>query len=183
MESKKEILTQLEDSKSEDEAEEETKEENKVEAQEEERMEIFDECRGVFPDSCYPDPPFLEKQVPEDHPVQESQEQQEEAGYCDICGHSTCQFLQWQDELERHVDIMYPEVTNKAKRYHMYRHMSRQLNGPLGKGKRKPLPTCLEQGIKDLFPSKDYIGFKYCPFESGPRGDRDRFLDDGSTYN
>jgi hypothetical protein len=53
----------------------------------------------------------------------------------------------------QHVDIMYPEVTNKAKR-----HMSRTLNGHLGKGNQKPLPRYFQQGLRDLFPLEDYMG-------------------------
>jgi hypothetical protein len=78
---------------------------------------------------------------------------------------------------------MYPEVTNKAKWYHMYRHMSRKLHGPLGKGNHRPLLGCFQQGLRDLFPSEEYTGFKSSPFESGSRGDRDKDRDDGSTFD
>jgi hypothetical protein len=64
----------------------------------------------------------------------------------------------------------------------MYRHMTRRLHGQLGKGNRRPLPKCFTQGLRELFPSDDYVGFKPSPFESGPRGDYDRDRDDGSTY-
>jgi DNA-directed RNA polymerase subunit M/transcription elongation factor TFIIS len=144
----------------------------------------WDQCEGAFPDSCYPTPPSLEEQEPDDLPRQENQEPPaEDEWHCPVCKNSPCLFLQYQDEVERQVDIMYPEVTNKQKRYHMYRHMSRRLHGHLGKGKRKPLPECFTRGLRELFPSEDYVGFKPSPFESGPRGDRDRFLDDGTTYD
>jgi hypothetical protein len=51
----------------------------------------------------------------------------------------------------------------------MYRHMTRRLHGQLGKGNRRPLPKCFTQGLRELFPSDDYVGFKPSPFESGPR--------------
>ena len=89
-----------------------------------------------------------------------------------MCAKSPCVFLEWQEELERHVDIMYPEVSNKAKRYHMYRHMLRKLHGHMGKGKRKRLPSCILQGLRDLFPSEEYVGFKPDPLKSGARGER-----------
>jgi hypothetical protein len=164
----------------------EKKEDYKEERQEykEESIEPWDQCAGSFPDSVYPTPPVLEEQVPEDLPKEENEEPPaEDEWHCPVCMNSPCLFLQYQDELERHVDIMYPEVTNKQKRYHMYRHMSRRLHGHLGKGKRKPLPECFTTGLRELFPSEDYVGFKPSPFESGPRGDYDRERDDGSTYN
>ncbi len=129
--------------------------------------------------------PFLKtSQVPEDLPREENQEPppEDEWDYA-IGNNSPCLFVQYQDELERHVDIMYPAVTNKQKRYHMYRHMLQGLHGHLGKGKRKPLPGCFTQGLRELFPSEDYVGFKPSPFESGPHGDYDRECDDGSTYD
>jgi hypothetical protein len=87
--------------KEEEEKVEETKEE------EEKRVDaIYDPCAGSFPDSCYPPPPVLKEERPE-------------------------------EELDRHVDIMYPEVSNVAKHFHMYRYMLRQLHGPLKKGERK----------------------------------------------
>ena len=159
------------------EAKEETKEE------ETEVEQPYDVCEGSFPDSHYPPPPILEEEMPDDLPQEENEETPtEDEWLCLLCGKSPCLFLQWQEELERVVDIMYPEVTNKAKRYHMYRHMSRQLHGPSGKHNRKPLPICFSNGLRDLFPSKDYVGFQPSPFQSGPRGDCNRGRDDGSTY-
>ena len=170
----------------EEDSKKEKKEDFKEERQEykEDSKEPWAKCAGAFPDSEYPTPPVLEEQVPEDLPKEENEEPPaEDEWHCPACMNSPCLFLQYQDELERHVDIMYPEVTNKQKRYHMYRHMSRRLHGHLGKGKRKPLPECFTRGLRELFPSEDYVGFKPSPFESGPRGDYDRDHDDGRTYD
>jgi hypothetical protein len=71
------------------------------------------------------------------------------------------------------VDIMYPEVSNVAKRFHMYRHMSRQLHGPLRRGERKKLPECFENCLRPMLPSDRYVGFKPSPFSSGGRGERE----------
>jgi hypothetical protein len=171
-------LGQQEDENEENKEEEETKEVSKEE-------EPWDQCEGSFPVTCYPTPPRLEEQVPDDLPREENQEPPaEDEWFFPVCKNLLCLFLQYQDKLERHVDIMYPEVTNKQKRYHiMYCHMSRRLLGHLGKGKRRPLPECFTQGLRELFPSEDYVGFKPSPFESGPRGDYDHEKDDGSTYD
>jgi hypothetical protein len=64
------------------------------------------------------------------------------------CGKLPCQFVQWQEELETIVSIMHPEASNVTKRFHMYRHMSRKLHGPLAKGERKRLPECFENGLR-----------------------------------
>ena len=143
----------------------------------------IDKCEGAFNDSCYPVPPVLEEEEPDDLPRAEVQEEPQEMHWCPACKKSPCVFLEWQEELERCVDLMAPEVTNKSKRYHMYRHMSRRLNGQMGKGNRKQLPQCFERGLRELYPSEEYSGFKANSFDSGPRGDYDREKDDGSTYN
>jgi DNA-directed RNA polymerase subunit M/transcription elongation factor TFIIS len=100
------------------------------------------------------------------------QDEPEDEWLCPTCNHSPCSFVQWQEELERIVDLMHPEATNKSKRYHMYKHIIRRLHGTLGKGNRKEVPVCFSQGLADLYPSEYYTGYKPNPFESGPRGDR-----------
>jgi hypothetical protein len=75
--------------------------------------DIVDDCEGCFPDSEYPTAPeypvapVLEEQVPDDHPRAVDEHQPpEDVWLCDHCGNSPCSFLQWQEELERIVDIM-----------------------------------------------------------------------------
>ena len=148
----------------------------------EETVNVLD---GDFPNSQYPTPPVLEEQVPDDllRPEEDLKPPDEEEKWkCPNCSHSPCSLLQWQDKLERVVDLMAPEVTNKEKRYHMYRHCTRRLHGRLGKGNCKPLPQCFQQGLKELYPSEEYTGFKPNAFESGKHGDYDRGKDDYSTY-
>jgi hypothetical protein len=153
--------------KEEDEKVEETKEE------EEKRLDaIYDPCAGSFPDSCYPPPPVLEEERPEDLPLQVDQDEPCDEWYCKHCRKSPCLFLQWEEELDAHVDIMYPEVSNVAKRFHMYRYMSRQLHGPLKKGERKRLPECFETGLRAMFPSDRYVGYKPDRWSSGGRNER-----------
>ena len=105
----------------------EGKKETDEDAKEEEaeKEQPYDECEGSFPDNHYPPPPILEEQIPDDLPKEGNQETPaDDEWLCLRCANSPCLFLQYQDELERHVDIMYPKVTNKQKRYHRYRHMS-----------------------------------------------------------
>jgi hypothetical protein len=92
--------------------------------EEEAKEEPEEECKGAFPNEEYPQPPDLEEHTPNDLPPAEKQEPpSEDQGYCPHCGNSPCLFLQWQEELEPIIDIMYSKVTNKAKRFYMYWHM------------------------------------------------------------
>ena len=125
----------------------------------------IDKLEGSYQDNNYPPAPEWDDQsesdLPQEHPVHPL--------YCRFCLKTPCVFLQYQDELERVVEIMYPEETNKVKRYHMYRRMSRELHGPLGKGCRKPLPKCFVQGFRELYPDEDgkYTGFHYVGNDDG----------------
>ena len=144
-----------------------------VEVEEEDQKSVpLDVCAGSFTDTQYPTPPFLDEQEPDDLPRPEEDLEPEDTitHWCPMCAKSPCVFLEWQEELERPVNIMYPEVSNKAKRYHMYLHMSAKLDGHMGKG--KCLPSCVSQGLRDLFPSEEYVGFKPDHYESGARDER-----------
>jgi hypothetical protein len=136
-------------------------EETKEEGKEDEIVvleEAVDELEGCYGDNCYPAPVEWDDRPNEDLP----QEPPVDPMYCRLCLKTPCVFLQYQDELERVVEIMYPEESNRTKRYHMYRRMSRELHGPLGKGRRKPLPKCFVQGFRDLYPDEadNYTGFR-----------------------
>jgi hypothetical protein len=92
-----------------------------------------------------PDLQTLPFWIPDNLPHAEDQEMPaEDDWFCPCCAHSPCSFLQWQEELEQIVDIMYPEVSNKQKCYHMYRHITRKLHGHLRKGNCKSLPGCFQ---------------------------------------
>jgi hypothetical protein len=102
----------------------------------------------------------------------EDQEPPEDMWFCPHCSDSPCEFLQLQQEIERVVNVMDPTISNKSKRNQLYRHMSRRRFGTLGKGNRWPLPSCFEQGIRDLYPSEKNPGYKKA---------NDSVPDDGST--
>jgi hypothetical protein len=121
------------------------------------RVKIKDESED------YPTPPFLEEQCPDDLPRQVDQDEPEDDWYCEHCDNSPCAFVQWQEELEGIVEAMDPGASNKSKRFHLYQHLSHRLHGCLGKGNRRPLPLCLGQGMRDLYPSEAYTGYKPSP--------------------
>jgi hypothetical protein len=114
-----------------------------------------------------------EEELPNNPPCAEEQEPPEDRWFCPQCSESPCQFVQWQEELERIVDCMNPDLSNKQKRYELYRHVTRRRHGTLGKGNRKPLPSCFERGMRDLYPSEKYTGYQTAE-HSGP--------DDGSKH-
>ena len=88
-----------------------------VEKEEEDDKKVeqeMDHLEGNFPDSVYRPPPVLEEQAPDDLPRPEVEpEPLTEEWFCTNCSDSPCLFLQYQDELESHVDLMAPEATNK----------------------------------------------------------------------
>ena len=117
--------------------------------------------------------PKCEEKLPDNPPsVEEEEEAPEDGWFCQECSESPCQFLQWQEELERIVDCMNPDASNKQKRFQLYQHVSRRRNGPMGKGNRRQLPSCFERGMRDLYPSEKYTGYSTA-YDSGP--------DDGSN--
>jgi hypothetical protein len=91
-----------------------------------------------------------EEELPDNPPDAEEDEPPEDGWFCPHCSESPCQFLQWQEELKRIVDCMNPDKSNKQKRFELYRHVTRRPHGTLGKGNRKPLPSCFEQSMRDL---------------------------------
>jgi hypothetical protein len=113
-----------------------------------------------------------EEELPDNPPSAEEDEPPEDGWFCPHCLESPCQFLQRQEELERIVDCMNPDKSTKQKRFELYGHVTRRRHGTLGKGNRKALPSCFEQGMRDLYPSEKYTGYQTA-YNSGP--------DDGST--
>jgi hypothetical protein len=121
-----------------------------VEVEEEEKVEeeTGEENSLVVYHGEYQTPPVLDEEAPGDLPVQEEQDPpsdpEEEYWHCIVCLGRPCFFRQWQQEMERIVEILHSDTTNKSKRYHMYRHMSRHLHGPMGFRNRKRLPSSIQ---------------------------------------
>ena len=92
---------------------------------------------------------------------------------CDFCHEVPCFYLQREEEIGNYMEYLFDEenMTNKERRYKMYRYLSQLYEGFLGKHVRKELPYCLVCEVKDSFPKKegeDYTGFK----ESEMEGDK-----------
>jgi hypothetical protein len=96
-----------------------------------------------------------EEELPDNPPSAEEDEPPEDGWFCPHCSASPCQFLQWQEGLERIVGCMNPDKSNKQKRFELYGHVTRRRHGTLGKGNRKPLPSCFEQGHERFVPIRE----------------------------
>ncbi len=103
--------------------------EEKTKVKEERGRHAEDECEEEMPDSL---------------PSVEEQEQPEDKWFFIHCLDSPCQFMQWPQEIKRAVHGMDPALTNKSKRYTLYRRMFHCHFGTLGKGNHRPLPLCFE---------------------------------------
>jgi hypothetical protein len=83
---------------------------------------------------------------------------------CTFCGDIPCVWLGEHDNVVMTDKLEHDHifgVENKTRRRVAYRYMFRILNGGAGqKGVRKRQPECVENGIRALFPDKDYMGFK-----------------------
>jgi class 3 adenylate cyclase len=153
-------LTQPVSQASEGEGKESDEEENKKKGEPKVKKEEEEPYNPPAPEWDEQDPDNIEQEPPVD-PL-----------YCQFCLYTPCLFLQWQEDIEQAERLMYPDKTNRAKRFIFYRRMTRELYGHLGKGVRKPLPRCFVQGARDLYPNGEaedvYTGFK-----RGPGGDGD----------
>jgi hypothetical protein len=81
-----------------------------------------------------------EEELPDNPPCAAEDEPTEDGWFCLQCLENPCQFLQWQEELKRIVDCMHLDLSNKQRKYELYRHVTRRRCGTLGtKGNHKPL--------------------------------------------
>jgi hypothetical protein len=61
-----------------------------------------------------------EEELPDNPPCAEEDKPPEDRWFCPQFLELPCQFLQWQQELEKIVDCMNPDLSNKQKRYELY---------------------------------------------------------------
>jgi len=86
---------------------------------------------------------------------------------CMHCREAPCVWLEKKDlmsVIDQHEHRNLPDVDkppNNTRRKKVYRQMTYIMNnGPMGKGVRKKLPKCVENGARALFPSPSFMGFK-----------------------
>jgi hypothetical protein len=87
---------------------------------------------------------------------------------CSECGENLCVFDQNELRLmsydeDEHFHLEEADVpTNNIRRKKLYRQLTLILNGgPMGVGIRRPLPTCCVRKIRDMFPSEEFMGFRW----------------------
>jgi hypothetical protein len=92
----------------------------------------------------------------------------EDPRVCSECGENLCVFEQNELRLmsydeDEHFDLEEADVpTNNIRRKKLYRQLTLILNGgPMGVGIRRPLPTCCVRKIREMFPSEEFIGFRW----------------------
>lgn len=85
---------------------------------------------------------------------------------CITCGYSPCSLITFTNELQQSITLVDTPAAgvdwnHKEKRFHLYKHFTKLVYGPLGKGERIPLPICVEKRVRERYPSPDgkYAGF------------------------
>lgn len=92
---------------------------------------------------------------------------EDEEALCQFCNEAVC----IEEDLYREIVEIGKlhhsmEKTNKQIRYQIYRYYIHRIHGTTGKGNRIKIPDCVNNIIKDLYPSETYTG--YIP---GPNND------------
>jgi hypothetical protein len=95
----------------------------------------------------------------------EGEDDDDDGAVCESCGDDPCV---WLREMENGVAVDEMEhagtsTVNSSRRKVAYRHMFLVINGGPGmKGVRKQLPSCVEKGVRALFPDSkgSFMGFK-----------------------
>jgi hypothetical protein len=105
--------------------------------------------------------------VPEEEPQEEPVEEPEVEKECEHCCEQPCVWVAKKEDM-----IFYDESEhgllpkedlppNNIRRKKLYRQMTLHLqDGVVQKGVRHELPTCVELGTRELFPSPTFMGFK-----------------------
>jgi hypothetical protein len=82
---------------------------------------------------------------------------------CVVCGCDPCQFIQFETNILEQDRIHNKDVginaseRNSTRRKCAYKLVTRLREGVLGRGVRKPLPNCILDGVRSLFPPMDGV--------------------------
>ncbi len=102
-----------------------------------------------------------------DHYCRRREDPEEDGSVCLQCVSCPCEWTTYGDDIEDVSKEMYPEeavlVNNNKKRKSMYRLYTYVKYGHLGKKIRIPIPICILENIREMFPSSDgkYMGHMY----------------------
>ena len=91
--------------------------------------------------------------------------------HCQFCDREPCVFEQHKENVLADIDawctmslVGLKQPCNSHKRNRCYRMFSQYINGYLGRGVRRELPSCVLTNIRKVFPNessgKGYTGFK-----------------------
>ena len=94
----------------------------------------------------------------------EEEKMEESEAVCLRCGSTPCEWITYGKDIIEGGQEMYSEeenVENNKKRKAMYRLFTYIKYGHLGKGNRIPIPICVIEKIREMFPSPDgnYMGY------------------------
>jgi hypothetical protein len=100
-----------------------------------------------------------------DMELDEMLEDDDNAGFCCICGGKPCDWIQYGNELIQRVSGMFSgeQTANNIIRKTAYRMYVYGKYGHLGKGKRVRIPICVRDHIRERWPEAnpdDYMGHK-----------------------
>jgi hypothetical protein len=86
---------------------------------------------------------------------------------CEFCEETPCVWITKKEDMLDFDDGEHDHLPtedwppNNVRRRKVYRQMTLFINeGPMGKGVRKQLPKCVENGCRECFPSSVFMGFK-----------------------
>ena len=86
---------------------------------------------------------------------------------CVVCGSSPCDWIQVMPDIVHRGDVlkdtccgMDGNMNSGKMRKSLYQHYTYWKYGRLGRHNRIPIPICVRNKIRELWPSEEYMGYK-----------------------